>query len=190
MPMFRRSFLVLFILVIATLIGTIYGYYESNQTIKLAPATEKHQQETRSITVYITGAINKPSLITIVEGARVGDVVNVAGGLLPVADIDRVNMAQLVKDGEHIHIPEKIETHLAGHLNLSDDKMISSDNLININTANEGELSTLPGIGEAMSKRIIEYRENNGAYKKIEDIKKVKGIGEVKFDKIKDKIRV
>ena len=65
-----------------------------------------------------------------------------------------------------------------------------TDGRININTANEKELQELPGIGPAMSARIVEYREANGNFKKIEDIKKIRGIGNAKFEKLKDKVTI
>ena len=184
--MFRKNLWILFMLAVAVLVGSLYGYYESSQAVQLSPATDTASSP-RKVTVYITGAVGKPSLVSIPEGARVGDVVNTAGGLLPTADIDSVNMAQVVQDGEHIKIP----VHPLNEGVISSRNNIAVDNgIVNINTAKESELRTLPGIGEAMSKRIIEYREQNGRYKSIEDIKKVRGIGNAKFDKIKDKIRV
>lgn len=106
-------------------------------------------------------------------------------------------MAQVLKDGQQVRVPEKavLETTAAaksGSVNPAAKSGTSSkaapSGPVNINTASAEELDTLPGIGPAMAQRIIEFRETEGAFTAIEDIKKVKGIGEAKFEKMKDKI--
>lgn len=106
-------------------------------------------------------------------------------------------MAQVLKDGQQVRVPEKAvpETTAAaksGSVNPAAKSGTSSkaapSGPVNINTASAEELDTLPGIGPAMAQRIIEFRETEGAFTAIEDIKKVKGIGEAKFEKMKDKI--
>ena len=100
-------------------------------------------------------------------------------------------MAQVLKDGQQVRVPEKQAGSSALPANTgkaSSAVKTKADGPININTASAEELDALPGIGPAMAKRIIEYRETEGAFTAIEDIKKVKGIGEAKFEKMKDKI--
>ena len=141
--------------------------------------------------MYVTGAINKPGVVTVREGARMADAVKACGGLLPTADGEKVNMAQVLKDGQQVRVPEKQAGSSALPTNTgkaSSAVKTKADGPININTASAEELDALPGIGPAMAKRIIEYRETEGAFTAIEDIKKVKGIGEAKFEKMKDKI--
>ena len=139
--------------------------------------------EGREIVVYIEGAIAKPGLVYASKDARLGEIINLSGGLLALADADGLNMASLVEDGEKITIPFKKG---------SDDLNINGaeNNLININTASETELQKLPRIGPATAKKIIEYRNQHGAFKKIEDIKNVPRIGEKTFEKLKDLITV
>ena len=91
-------------------------------------------------------------------------------------------MAQVLKDGQQLRVPErKAGSSSAGSIS-------SKDGQININTADEKTLDELPGVGPTMAKRIVEYRETEGAFQSIEDIKKIKGIGEAKFNRMKDKL--
>lgn len=186
MPMFKKSLAVLLILVAAALGGTMYGYYSEQETLTLDAGTNVQAETPRSVTVYVSGEVKKPGLVTLSEGKRVADAVNEVGGVIETADIDRVNMAALLEDGMQIRVPERQGT--GNHAVPAAGQ--NTEGQININTANEKELQTLPGIGPAMSARIIEYREANGDFKKVEDIKKVRGIGNTKFEKLKDKVTI
>lgn len=199
--MYRKSMLILLMILIAVAGGTYYGcYMQEKESVQLDVAANPTAQEGGSekgteITVYVTGAINKPGVVTVKEGARTADAVNACGGLLPTADGEKVNMAQVLKDGQQVRVPEKVVSEKAsaskpGSMNpaASSDKPAQLSGPVNINTAGAEELDTLPGIGPSMAKRIIEFRETEGAFTAIEDIKKVKGIGEAKFEKMKDKI--
>lgn len=203
LPMYRKSLLILLLILIAVAGGTYYGCYtQEKEAVQLDvaanPAVQQGGTEKGAeITVYVTGAINKPGVVTVKEGARTADAVNACGGLLPTADAEMVNMAQVLKDGQQVRVPEKAvpETTAAaksGSVNPAAKSGTSSkaapSGPVNINTASAEELDTLPGIGPAMAQRIIEFRETEGAFTSIEDIKKVKGIGEAKFEKMKDKI--
>ena len=109
---------------------------------------------------------------------------NKAGGLTEFADTEAVNLAETLSDGQHIHIPTKeifLQQNIAAQ---------SSSDLVNINTADAERLATLKGIGLALAQRIIDYREQNGAFKSIDEIKNVRGIGEKKFAAFKDKITI
>ena len=186
MPMFKKSLAVLLILVAATIGGTMYGYYSEQETLALDAGTNMPPEPPRSVTVYVSGEVKKPGLVILPEGKRVGDAVNEVGGVIETADIDRVNMAALLEDGMHIRVPENQKFGSKTAVPAGND----TDGRININTANEKELQELPGIGPAMSARIVEYREENGNFKKIEDIKKIRGIGNAKFEKLKDKVTI
>ena len=194
LPMYRKSILILLLIVLAVAGGTYYGcYMQEKESIQLDAASQTvtqggSQEDRAEITVYVTGAINKPGVVTVREGARTADAVKACGGLLPTADGEKVNMAQVLKDGQQVRVPEKQAGSSALPANTgkaSSAVKTKADGPININTE---ELDALPGIGPAMAKRIIEYRETEGAFTAIEDIKKVKGIGEAKFEKMKDKI--
>ena len=187
MPMFKKSFIILLVIAVAAIGGTVYGLHSGDEAIELDSADKSTQpaEAQSQLAVYVTGAVNKPGVVMVPEGARVLDAVNAAGGVLPTADAEKVNMAQPVKDGQQVRIPEHSG---AGNSSGSGAGGKSGDGLININTADAKALDTLPGIGPAMAQRIIDYRETEGAFQSIEDLKKIKGIGDAKFSKLKDKI--
>ena len=137
--------------------------------------------------VYIEGAIAKPGLVYTNNNARMGEVVEAAGGFLANADIKNLNLADKVTDGQKITIPFKADDNIL-IANASNDE--NKSDLININTATSEELQKLPRVGPATAKSIIEYREKNGGFKNIDEIKNVPRIGEKTFEKFKDKIKV
>ncbi len=188
MPMFKKSLMILFVLALAVLGGTLYGYYLERDAVALDEGTLAKAETPRSITVYVTGEVKKPGLVTLTEGQRVADAVNAVGGVIETADIDHVNMAAFLEDGMQVRVPERIGRDADHPQNAPIGK--NKEGQINLNTASEKELQELPGIGPAMSARIIEYRETNGAFQNIEDIKKVRGIGNAKFEKLKDKVTI
>ncbi|WP_432664254.1 helix-hairpin-helix domain-containing protein [Wukongibacter baidiensis] len=148
--------------------------------------SQKKVEDPREIKVDICGAVKSQGVVILKEGDRVIDAINKAGGLTDNADINRINRSKYVSDGEKIIIPEKgqeIES-------LEDLGSLGVDTKININTASKEELITLDGIGESIGERIIKYRRENNGFKSIEDIMKVSGIGESKFNQIKDSIKV
>jgi competence protein ComEA len=138
--------------------------------------------------IYVSGAVNHPGVVKISGGLRIIDAINAAGGLSPEADASKINMAQALKDGMQILVPaqNKVTVETAGKSTVLDGQR--QGNKININSAAKQELDQLPGVGAAMAERIIEYRNNHGGFRNLEDLKKVNGIGEAKFEKIKDKI--
>lgn len=139
------------------------------------------------ILVHISGAVAQPGVYSLSAGSRMQDAVQAAGGLLPQADPDGVNLAAFLQDGAQVVIPTIAPTPLPnsqatpGSGSRSPDVQV----LININTATQAELESLPEIGPSIAKEIIAYRQKNGLFKKIEDIMKVKGIGEKIFEAIK-----
>ncbi len=187
MPMFRRSLVVLLVLVVAALGGTMYGYYTEQQALSIPPAVSESAEVKRPITVYVCGEVKRPGLVKLTEGQRVADAVNAAGGVIETADIDRINMAAFLEDGMQVRVPERVGGFSDGVRTASGK---NAEGMINLNTASEKELQELPGIGPAISARIIEYRETNGAFQSIEDVKKVRGIGDAKFEKMKDKVTI
>ena len=111
-----------------------------------------------------------------------------------LADSEMINLAAKIHDGQHIHVPTK-DIHFREIAAPSDEKNSSEKNssssdLIDINTADEKELQKIKGIGPALAGRIIEYRESHGAFKSIDEIKKVRGIGDKTFEKMRDQIKV
>lgn len=183
MLMFKKAFAVLLGIAAIAAAGILYGLHEQQETLPL-DAADQQSAEQQEITVYVSGAVSHPGVISLPDGARVADAVNACGGVLPTADPDALNMAQPLKDGMQIRVVQKT----AAQNGAAGTAAVSRDGLVNINTADEKALDSLPGIGPAMAKRIIEYRSVNGSFQKLEDLKKVKGIGEAKFARLKDKV--
>ncbi len=150
------------------------------------------------IIVHVSGAVKSEGIIELEEESRIVNAIEKAGGLKENACIKDINLASKVEDGEKIYIPTneeytKLESNNKNsNLLESSSKKINEtkNNKINLNTATQSELETLPGIGSATALKIITYRNENGKFKTIEDLKKVKGIGESKFKEIKDFINV
>lgn len=156
----------------------------SNQNIQnLTPSPTITESDSSEIFVYITGEVKKPDVYTVNQGIRIKDLINLAGGATEDADLTKINLAKQVSDEERIVVPK------IGDLN-TETNDTSSDGLININTADRTELTKLPRIGKVTADKIIEYREKNGGFNSVEDIKKVSGIGEKIFENISDKIKV
>ncbi len=154
--------------------------------------TSVETQNKNQIVVEIKGAINNPNVYWLEEESIVEDLINKAGGLTGSADTTGVNRAEKLKNHQLVVIPDKnnIENSNENVNILRTEKDNLSSKLININTADEKELDSLPGVGPAKAQDIISYREENGGFQSIEDIKNVKGIGESSFEKLKDKITV
>ncbi len=160
---------------------------------------EKEQEE--MIVVHIAGEVKKPGIVKTKEGARIADIIEEAGGLTENANITNINLAYIIEDGQKITIPsknQKVEAKQEEYIQteneqgiINEEQGISNKNqVLNINKATKEELQTLQGIGESTADKIITYRKENGNFKQIEDIKNVPGIGDAKYENIKDKISV
>ena len=167
-------------------------------------------EKAQTLVVHICGAVAAPGVYELPAGSRIIDAVEAGGGFLPEADEACCNLAEEIVDGCQIYIMTKtescadeqtekkagIQTSPDGGLQTTDRNVRSNsapalDNgLVNLNTADVAALMTLPGIGESRAKAIISYREQHGAFVKIEDIMKISGIKQAAFSKIKDKITV
>lgn len=145
--------------------------------------------------VHVAGAVQLPGLYKLPGGSRVADAVNLAGGPTYDGDTDTLNLAALLKDGEKVVVPIKFLSALQpfasgmlpGAPNASPSTGIGK---INLNSANQAELENLPGIGEVLAQRIIDYRTQRGPFRTIEDIKEVSGIGDKRFEAIRELITV
>lgn len=135
--------------------------------------------------VDIKGCIKYPGVYKMVKGARIKDVVELAGGLTENSDTTNINLAKKVEDEMVIYINSISDSN-----NITSNSYNYDNSLININIATIDELMTLSGIGETKAKSIINYREENGNFKTKEDITKVTGIGQALYEKIKDYITV
>lgn len=161
--------------------------------------TKKERDDMEDIiVVHITGAIKSPGVVKLRQGARIEDAIEKAGGLNENADISNVNLAYVLEDGVKITIPEDgkneqvtdiVSSSVGNEVILNFDSNEAGKNKkVNINKASQSELENLSGVGPSLASKIIDYRNNNGKFSNIEDIKNVSGIGDNKFEAIKDYI--
>jgi competence protein ComEA len=167
---------------------------------------EENQKE-EEIQVYVVGCIKRPGIVTLKKGQLIDDAVKASGGATEDADLDNINMVYKLKENVMLHIYPKTEvpTQEKGSEAGSGIRVIRDSGgavmskhqtgtdgggLVNINTASSSELETLPGVGKATANDIIKYREQNDGFKTIEDIMKVPGIKDSKFNRLKDFITV
>lgn len=143
----------------------------------------------KEIVVEIKGEIKNPNIYKLNEESIIEDVINKAGGITSSADISKINRAEKLKNHQLILIPN-INDKVTSSVSTNQGSNSSSPSLVNINTATESELDTLPGVGPSRAKDIIKYREENGGFKTIEDLKNIKGIGESSFEKLKDMVTI
>lgn len=191
----NNKFIIILILVLSAC-GYIFLYIKEEKNQNILIETDNMQieeveeviEEKSKIYVDIAGAVVNPGVYVLDEGSRVNDLLILAGGVSKEANLENVNLAYILTDGVKITIPNKkdntkniVQTSLFN---------TSKSEIININQATIDELTTLSGIGESIAEDIINYRKQNGNFKKKEDIKNVSGIGESKYSKIKDKITV
>ena len=183
---------------------------EENKDNKEKEGNEEDKKENISsetgIFVHIDGYVNNPGVYQIKENERTNVLIEKAGGLKNGYSIKNINLAAKLSDGDKVYIPSIEEEKSLGNQNNNNVSTVGKDknngnnsnnnvniiknNKININTANVSELKQITGIGESTANKIIDYRENVGKFKKIEDIKEVKGIGESKFESLKNKITI
>ena len=174
---------ILFGLFLAALVWVV-ARSPSGEAVILRPVpTEK------PVIVHITGAVPRPGVYALPQGARVQDAISAAGGFLAEAEKSQLNLAQLLEDGEKLDIPF-IEGASPIITTPVPEVVTATTELVNINTASLEELDTLPGIGPTTAQKIVEYREQNGPFVSIEDIINVSGIGPGTYERLKDLITV
>ena len=168
---------------------------------------ETQDESLEKIIVHISGAVNNEGIVELEEKSRVADAIEKAGGVTENAYMKDINLATKLEDGMKIYIPTKEEAELEksnGNIggvvtnpengkstNIGESVAVKETNKkVNINTATKGELDTLPGVGESTANKIISYREENGKFNSIEEITEVSGIGDSKYEQIKDLIEI
>ncbi len=149
------------------------------------------QEEEVIIKVDVKGAVNRPGVYIADSGDRVIDLIADAGDFTSEANKDQVNLAQVVEDQMVILVPEIGDEGVGGVTTGPETSLGgSSDGKINLNTATQAELETLTGVGPSKALSIIDYREKTGKFQSVEDLKKISGIGDKTFEKLKDSIKV
>ena len=198
-------------IILITIIGIgIYCYTDAientneeeiENVLEVAQTNTTKETEEKNIFVHIAGCVQKEGMLELSSNSRIADAIEKAGGLTQEADLSDINLAYLLEDGMKIYIPnqnerqennEKTEntakTENTPSMQIQDTS--TKQDVININTATQEELDTLPGIGPATATKIIEYRKEKGKFKQKEEIKEVSGIGEAKYEKIKEYISI
>ena len=196
----KKSLVIIIFLLIITCISIYFftkddsNNYLSTNELYITQNTVESSTIIEEIIIHIDGEVLNPGLVYLPVGSRINDAISAAGGTTELANTAKVNLAYELKDGQKIHIPSIYDIEESSYVqNDAGDNIILSDtssnsSLINLNTATQAELETLPGIGSATASKIIDYRNKNGDFEKIEDIMNVSGIGEAKFNNIKEYI--
>jgi len=161
----------------------------------VAPASPAASPTGTGIVVDVEGAVRAPGVYTLAGDARVIDALKAAGGANSSADMSTVNLARPVADGERVYVPRRGEIPPAdagpgGGGAGSGSGGSGAGDKVNINTASESELEGLPGIGPTLAQRIVDYRTQHGPFHDVKDLMKVEGIGQKKFDSLKDYVTV
>ncbi len=210
----RRGILLIWLLVL-TLTGCTNARYDSEVILSEIPDDEGSEGlsdtdvagsvgeivtydvsiEPETVVVYVCGEVISPGVYELDAGSRINDAVIAAGGFSDDADESYVNLAATVSDGTKLKIPSKEEIQNEQKIGIDSfdfnvDINSSEKKLININSASKEELKTIPGIGDGIAGKIMDYRDKNGKFSCIEDIMKVSGIKDKLFSKIRDYITV
>jgi competence protein ComEA len=205
-----KKYVTVVVIALIVISGIIYNFYknnfgyeniiEKNESIQtntiLNSQNETNEENRNEIKVYVTGEVKSPGVISLEEGARLEDAIEKAGGLTENANIKNVNLAYIIEDGLKIYIPNKDEENVEylitenGDGIIEETEIVSSESKININTASLEKLTELPGVGEALAQRIIDYRTANGKFTSIEELKNVSGIGDKKFENLRDSVSI
>ena len=147
------------------------------------------------LVVDISGQVKKPGVYKMNSGDRINDLIEIAGGLTEDANVDNINRASKVEDGSKVYIPKNGEGSVAqssskGPSAGTGSSNSSSDVKVNINTSDEDGLKQIPGVGPSMAKKIVDYRNSNGRFNSVEDLKNISGIGSKTFAKMQDYVVV
>ncbi len=145
----------------------------------------------KTIEIHITGAVANSGVYLLEEGARVYQAVEKAGGPLEDADLERINLAQPLYDGQQVIIPRQVTEGLSGEEGRPVlEKLSSREEKVNINMATQSQLEALPGIGSVKAQSIIKYRQENGFFSSIEDLLNVNGIGDKTLEGIRELVSI
>jgi len=203
----NKKIIILIIGLIICLIGVLIFYAFNNNEVEvkeLSITTKKEVVKVDNFFVDIKGNVNNPGVYEFTSGDRVIDAIEVAGGLTKNANTNNINLSKKltsemviyvysnkeVKNNDNLSCNNICDVEIIEVNNCIEKNNVENTNLININKASLEELLTLTGIGESKAKSIIEYRDTNGNFKDINELKNVSGIGDALFEKIKDKISV
>ncbi|MDP2210268.1 MAG: ComEA family DNA-binding protein [Candidatus Aquicultor sp.] len=207
----NRQLAAIIVLLIVTVVGSALFYINSRpKPVVVVKADERKTasqekqedpeatpaKEPAQLYVHVAGAVAKPGVYALKDGSRIVDAIGVAGGGAPDADEDALNLAAKLIDGQRVYVPKKGETpQPVSGMSAGGDAGVIGDpaaagGKININLASAEQLDFLSGVGEVTAKKIIDHRTKNGPFRRVEDIMQIDGIGQKKFEKLKDEISV
>lgn len=170
------------------LIGTYYlrsHISAGEQAVVTAVTLGSRDDRPTRIKVHVVGAVARPGLYETEIGARVADVIQLAGGPTPAADISQINLAAKIGDGQQLVVPEK---GAAPQVAAGASSLPSVKSPLNLNSATVDQLVELDGVGPKTAQKIIDYREAHGGFKSVDELLEVPGIGPAKFEQIKDQV--
>lgn len=169
------------------------GSNESDEKEQERDVYEPDAAKQSTVTVDVAGAVASPSVVTLPEGSRVFDAIEAAGGLVADADATSINQAAILNDGMQVRVPKAGEAPAAAGTSPLQPAAAGGDAggaMVNLNSASVAELDALPGVGPSTAQAIVSDREEHGPFARIEDLMRVSGIGEKKFEKLRASICV
>lgn len=166
--------------VAGALAGGLLGMGE-RQVVAAPPMGSAESLGLPTVEVHVSGWVVSPGVVSVPEGAIAADAIEAAGGLLPGALIDQLNLAAPVRAGEQIAVPGPADAVYDAGM---------GDGLVAVNRATSTDLQALPGVGPVLADRIVAYRDANGPFTRVEDLLDVPGIGEAKLAAIRDFVRI
>lgn len=199
---FKQILVICISITIIIILITIY-FYKNNKEVDYSyleiQTNEEIDKEIKEekIVVHITGQVVNQGIVELKKDSRIIDAVEAAGGITEDADLNKINLAYILEDGVKIYIPsindkdeEIIQDDVEINVTNSNSNNKDTKIMVNINTASNSELQQIPGVGQVIADRIINYRKEKGKFKDISEIKEVSGIGDAKYEKIKQYIYV
>ena len=190
------------LLAVAAVAGALWYQAGRSDASALVPPAAHRDRARAAVTttappvlVHVAGAVVRPGLVRVTPGARVADAIAAAGGAVPDADLDRLNLAAKVADGQRILVERVGAAPSAtgdGAAGAADPGAASGagDGPVNLNTATSADLDTLPGIGPTLAAAILRERERRGGFTSVDQLRDVRGIGEKRFADLKDLVTV
>ena len=194
----KRIIVISLVISLCIIIGIILAFNNENyteiETVEVFDTTaEETKKETlKTIKIHVSGEVNYNGILELEEGSRIDDAINQAGGITQKADINKINLAYELSDGQKLYVPsindEANKEYVTESSGLEGEEQ--TEEKININKATQTELETLPGVGPSLALNIINYRKENGKFTSVDDLKNVSGVGENKYEQIKELIKV
>ena len=183
-----KAYIICIAIIILSIVSIAIQNKDRKETLKVNNSELENKED--KIAVYVSGAVKNPGVYYLDINSRIYNLLDICGGVEENADISKLNLAQKLNDSDKIEVPIKKESFEGQNDDEELEELKENDgksSKVNINTATLEELKTLNGIGEATARKIIDYRSEN-EFEEIEDIMNVPGIGESKFNNIKENI--